>query len=143
VPTIEDPDIHNYDACYLPDDRIVFTSTAPIVGVPCLGGRSKVANLYLRGLDGGIRRLTNDQDHNWCPAVLNDGRVLYQRWEYADIAHAFTRLLFSMNPDGSRQAEYYGSNSFWPTAMFFARPVPATRPRWSPSWAATTRAPPG
>ena len=124
VPLIEDPDIHNYDACYLPDDRIVFTSTAPIVGVPCLGGRSKVANLYLRGLDGGIRRLTNDQDHNWCPAVLNDGRVLYQRWEYADIAHAFTRLLFSMNPDGSRQMEYYGSNSFWPTAMFFARPVP-------------------
>jgi len=124
IPLIDEPDVHNYDACYLPDERIVFTSTAPFVGVPCVGGRSKVANLYLRERSGRIRRLTNDQDHNWCPTVLNSGRILYQRWEYTDIAHAFTRLLFHANPDGSRQMEYYGSNSFWPTAMFFARPVP-------------------
>ena len=56
--------------------------------------------------------------------MLNNGRILYERWEYADIAHAFSRLLFHANPDGSRQMEYYGSNSFWPTAMFYARPVP-------------------
>ncbi len=124
LPLIDEPDVHNYDACYLPDGRIVFTSTAPFTGVPCVGGRSKVANLYLRGVDGGIRRLTTDQDHNWCPTVLNNGRILYLRWEYTDIAHAFTRLLFHANPDGSRQMEYYGSNSFWPTAMFYARPVP-------------------
>ena len=124
LPLIDEPDVHNYDACYLPDERIVFTSTAPFVGVPCVGGSSKVANLYLREHDGRIRRLTNDQDHNWCPTVLNNGRILYQRWEYADIAHAFMRLLFHANPDGSRQMEYYGSNSFWPTAMFYARPVP-------------------
>ncbi len=124
LPLIDEPDVHNYDACYLPDERIVFTSTAPFVGVPCVGGRSKVANLYLRDHDGRIRRLTNDQDHNWCPTVLNNGRLLYQRWEYADIAHAFTRLLFHANPDGSGQMEYYGSNSFWPTAMFYARPIP-------------------
>ncbi len=121
---IEDPDVHNYDACYLPDGRIVFSSTATFTGVPCVGGRSKVANLYLRERDGGIRRLTNDQDHNWCPTVLNNGQLLYQRWEYTDIAHAFTRLLFHANPDGSRQMEYYGSNSFWPTALFYARAVP-------------------
>jgi formylglycine-generating enzyme required for sulfatase activity len=121
---INEPDVHNYDACYLPDGRIVFTSTAPFIGVPCVGGRSKVANLYLREHDGRIRRLTNDQDHNWCPTVLNNGQILYQRWEYADIAHAFMRLLFHANPDGSHQMEYYGSNSFWPTAMFFARPIP-------------------
>ncbi|UCD51518.1 MAG: hypothetical protein JSW27_02580, partial [Phycisphaerales bacterium] len=124
LPLIDEPDVHNYDACYLPDERIVFTSTAPFIGVPCVGGRSKVANLYLRECDGRIRRLTNDQDHNWCPTVLNSGRILYQRWEYADIAHAFMRLLFHANPDGSRQMEYYGSNSFWPTAMFYARPLP-------------------
>jgi len=124
LPLIDEPDVHNYDACYLPDERIVFTSTAPFIGVPCVGGSSRVANLYLRERDGRIRRLTNDQDHNWCPTVLNNGRILYQRWEYADIAHAFMRLLFHANPDGSRQMEYYGSNSFWPTAMFYARPVP-------------------
>lgn len=124
LPLIDEPDVHNYDACYLPDGRVVFTSTAPFVGVPCVGGRSKVANLYLLDHGGRIRRLTNDQDHNWCPTVLNNGRILYLRWEYADIAHAFTRLLFHANPDGSGQMEYYGSNSFWPTAMFYARPIP-------------------
>jgi len=124
LPLIDEPDVHNYDACYLPDGRIAFTSTAPFIGVPCVGGRSKVANLYLRETDGTIRRLTNDQDHNWCPAVLNNGRILYLRWEYADIAHAFYRLLFHCAPDGSGQMEYYGSNSFWPTALFYTRPVP-------------------
>ncbi|MCB1127720.1 MAG: formylglycine-generating enzyme family protein, partial [Verrucomicrobiae bacterium] len=124
LPLIDEPDVHNYDACYLPDDRLVFTSTAPFVGVPCVGGQSKVGNLYLLERDGSIRRLTNDQDHNWCPTVLNNGRILYQRWEYADIAHAFMRLLFHANPDGTNQMEYYGSNSFWPTAIFFARPIP-------------------
>jgi formylglycine-generating enzyme required for sulfatase activity len=124
LPLIDEPDVHNYDACYLPDERIVFTSTAPFIGVPCVGGQSQVANLYLLDHHQRIRRLTNDQDHNWCPTVLNDGRLLYQRWEYADIAHAFTRLLFRSNPDGSGQMEYYGGNSFWPTAMFYARPIP-------------------
>jgi formylglycine-generating enzyme required for sulfatase activity len=124
LPLIDEPDVHNYDACYLPDDRIVFTSTAPFIGVPCVGGQSQVANLYLLDHHQRIRRLTHDQDHNWCPTVLNNGRILYQRWEYADIAHAFTRLLFHAHPDGSAQMEYYGSNSFWPTAMFYARPIP-------------------
>jgi formylglycine-generating enzyme required for sulfatase activity len=124
LPLIDEPDVHNYDACYLPDDRIVFTSTAPFIGVPCVGGQSQVANLYLLDHQQRVRRLTHDQDHNWCPAVLNTGRILYQRWEYADIAHAFTRLLFHANPDGSAQMEYYGGNSFWPTAMFYARPIP-------------------
>jgi hypothetical protein len=29
-----------------------------------------------------------------------------------------------MNPDGTGQMEYYGSNSYWPNSMFYARPVP-------------------
>lgn len=29
-----------------------------------------------------------------------------------------------MNPDGSDQKEYYGSNSYWPNSLFNARPLP-------------------
>ncbi len=36
LPLIHQPDVDNYDACYLPDGRIVFSSTAPFVGVPCV-----------------------------------------------------------------------------------------------------------
>ncbi len=124
LPLIHQPDVDNYDACYLPDGRIVFSSTAPFVGVPCVRGSSHVTNLYILGTDASIRQLTVDQEHNWCPTVLNNGRVLYLRWEYSDMPHAFYRILFHMNPDGTEQMEYYGSNSYWPNAMFYARPIP-------------------
>ena len=121
----EDDDVDNYDACYLPDDRIIFSSTANYQGVPCVTGWDSVANLCIMNADGSaVRQLCFDQDHDWCPTVLNNGRVLYTRWEYADLPHSNTRLLFHMNPDGTEQAEYYGSNSYWPTSVMFARPIP-------------------
>ncbi len=118
-------DVNNYDACYLPDGRIIFDSTRVFHGVPCVGGADTVANLFLMDPDtGAIRQLCFDQDHNWNPTVLNNGRVLFTRWEYSDTSHYFTRLLFHMNPDGTSQTEYYGSNSYWPNAMFYSRPIP-------------------
>jgi len=123
--TGEQPDVDSYDACYLPDGRIMFTSTACFIGVPCVYGSSHVTNMYVMNPDGtNIRQLTFDQEHNWCPTVMNNGRVLYLRWEYADTPHSNTRLLFHMNPDGTEQFEYYGSNSYWPNSTFYARPVP-------------------
>jgi formylglycine-generating enzyme required for sulfatase activity len=101
-----------------------------MVGVPCVTGSSHVANLFrLDTRSGKIRQLTFEQDHDWCPTLLNNGRVLYLRWEYSDLPHFVSRLLFHMNPDGTEQMEYYGSNSYWPNAMFYARPAPnhATR----------------
>jgi len=121
----EHPDVDNYDACYLPDGRIIFGSTRCFQGIPCVGGGNTVANLCIMNPDGtGIRQLCFDQDHNWCPTVLNNGRVLYARWEYSDTPHYFTRLLFHMNPDGTDQKEYYASNSPWPNSTFYARPIP-------------------
>ena len=121
---IREPDVDNYDACYLPDGRILFTSTAPYIGVPCVYGGSHVTNLYLADQAGAIRQLTVDQEHNWCPTVLNNGRVLYLRWEYTDLPHAHSRRLFHMNPDGTSQMEYLSSNSYFPNSFFYARPIP-------------------
>ncbi len=119
------PDVDNYDSCYLPDGRIIFTSTACMIGVPCVYGNSHVTNTYICDADGrNIRQLTFDQEHNWSPCVMNNGRVLYQRWEYADLPHSNSRMLFSMNPDGTSQFAYYGSNSLWPNGIFYARPIP-------------------
>lgn len=123
--TGEQPDVDSYDACYLPNGKILFTSTACFVGVPCVYGSSHVANLYSMDADGrNIRQLCFDQEHDWCPAVMNDGRVLYARWEYTDTPHSNTRLLFTMNPDGTEQMAYLGSNSYWPNSFFYARPIP-------------------
>jgi len=121
----DQPDVDNYDACYLPDGRIIFTSTAPFIGVPCVFGNAHVSTIFRLEADGKtVRQLGFEQEHDWCPAVLNDGRLLYARWEYTDTPHSQTRRLFSMNPDGTRQMAYYGSNSYWPNSIFYARPVP-------------------
>ena len=125
LPLIEGPDVDNYDACYLPDGNILFASTATFTGVPCVAGSSHVANLHRYvPATGEIRRLTFDQEHNWNPTVLSDGRVMYQRWEYSDLPHSNSRLLFQMNPDGTNQTELYGSGSYFPNSFFYARPVP-------------------
>jgi len=121
----EEPDVDNYDPCYLPDGKILYTSNLTFHGVPCVGGANSVANICKMNADGtGIRQLCFDQDQNWCPTVLNDGSVLYTRWEYSDAPHYFTRILFRMNPDGSGQMSYYGSNSYWPNSFFYAKPIP-------------------
>jgi formylglycine-generating enzyme required for sulfatase activity len=116
--------ITHYDGCYLPDGRIVCVSNACEQAVPCTGG-ANVGNLHILDADGqNERRVTFDQDHDWNPTVLHDGRVLYTRWEYTDTPHYFTRMLFHMNPDGTNQMEYYGSGSYWPNAMYWPRPIP-------------------
>jgi formylglycine-generating enzyme required for sulfatase activity len=113
-----------YNPCRLPSGKIMFVSTACEQAVPCTGGAG-VGNMHVMNDDGtGERRITYDQDHNWDPCMLANGRVVYTRWEYTDIPHYFTRLLMSMNPDGTDQKEYYGSSSYWPNAMYWTRPIP-------------------
>lgn len=118
-------DVDYYDACYLPDGRIMVCSTAGYKGVPCVYGGDHVANLFL--LDPQketLRQLCFDQDHNWTPRVLPNGRVLYQRWEYSDTPHSNSRMLFHMNPDGTDQREYWGSGVYFPNSFFYARSLP-------------------
>ncbi|MBI9019080.1 MAG: SUMF1/EgtB/PvdO family nonheme iron enzyme [Phycisphaerae bacterium] len=125
VSTIEGDYVHNYGGIYLPSDKIVFSSTAPMIGVPCIGGSQSVPNLYLMDSDGqSTRQLTFEQDADWYPTVTADGKIMYLRWEYTDIMHYYSRIMMTMNPDGTNQRSIYGSQSLWPNSMFYARPVP-------------------
>jgi len=120
---IEDVDF--FDSCYLPDGHVAVTTTAGYQGLPCENGGKPMAQLYL--LDPktkALRQITFEQDSDWAPVVKNDGRLMYLRWEYTDTPHYFTRILFHANPDGTEQMELYGSNSYFPNAFFFARPIP-------------------
>lgn len=122
-----DPLVDYYDACYLPDDRIITTATVGFNGVPCVTGGDYVANTILINRERTkARRLTFDQDINWNPEVYPNGRVVYLRWEYTDSAHYFSRVLMTMNPDGSDQQEFYGSNSYWPNSLFYHQHIPGS-----------------
>jgi formylglycine-generating enzyme required for sulfatase activity len=118
-------DVGHFDPCYLPDGRMIFASTAVYQGLPCeFGGRQMVCLYLLDPASGKIRQLTFEQDSDWCPTMLRNGRVLYQRWEYTDQSHANSRMLFHMNPDGTDQREFRGSGSWFPAAFFYAKPIP-------------------
>ena len=125
-------DVDNVEGCYVPDGAVLFISTANMMGVPCIDGSSPVGNVYRLETDGTtIRQLTFEQDQDWCPVLLPNGRVLYLRWEYIDTPHYFSRILFHMNPDGTNQIEYYGSNGYWPNSLFYARPVPGSTTKFA------------
>lgn len=116
-----------YDACYLPDGRIASSATLGYQGVPCVGGNDFVANLCLISADRkSVRRLTFDQDGNWNPEIYPNGRLVFLRWEYTDSAHYFSRVLMTMNPDGTDQQEFYGSNSYWPNSLFYHQNIPGS-----------------
>jgi formylglycine-generating enzyme required for sulfatase activity len=118
-------DVDCYDACYLPDGRVVFGSSAAMQAVPCWHGLKVVSNLYLANADGtGVRRLCYDQDHNLHAAVMPNGQLVYSRWDYTGIGHIFLRQLMMMNPDGTGQRAVYGSNSYFPNALYFPRAMP-------------------
>lgn len=120
-------EVDYYDACYLPDGRIISTATVGFQGVPCVAGCDWVANLVLIDQDRkNVRRLTYEQDSNWNPQVYPNGRIVYLRWEYTDSAHYFSRVLMTMNPDGTDQQEFYGSNSYWPNSIFYHQNIPGS-----------------
>ncbi|TWT85002.1 Formylglycine-generating sulfatase enzyme [Planctomycetes bacterium CA13] len=126
VSTMPD-DVDAMDACYLPDGRIIFGSTASYQSVPCWHGRQRVNNLYIMDRDGAnVRQLCFDQDHNFHPVVLPSGQVMYHRWDYTGICHIFLRQLMTMNTDGTKQRAAYGSNSWYPNSLFFPRPIPGS-----------------
>ncbi len=111
--------------CYLPDGDIVFTSTRSRRSVLCGGHGLTVTNLYRTSPDGSnLHQLSQGALSEFCPSVMNDGRVLYNRWEYVDKGAGAVQSLWAMCPDGSRSEEVYGNNITTPGVFNQAHHVP-------------------
>jgi hypothetical protein len=120
------PGVSDTEPCWLPDGDIVFVSSRCIQLTDCW--RQAVSNLYTCDGEGRfMRRLGYDQVHTNYPQTLDDGRVIYTRWEYNDRGQIFPQPLFVMNGDGTAQAEFYGGNSWFPTSILHARGIPGTQ----------------
>jgi len=115
----------DYEGQYLPNGDIIFSSTRCVQTTDCF--TTEVSNLYTCDKDGKyMRRLGFDQVHTNYPTVLNDGRVVYTRWEYNDRGQIFVQGLMQMNPDGTGQTEFYGMNSWFPTTLLHSRAIPGS-----------------
>ncbi|MDH6358353.1 SUMF1/EgtB/PvdO family nonheme iron enzyme [Parabacteroides sp. PF5-9] len=120
-----EPDLEFYDGTYLPDGRLIANSNIGYHGVPCVSGSDPVGNMVLYNpKEKNMRRLTFDQDANWNPVIMNNGRVMYTRWEYTDLTHYYSRIVMHMNPDGTENKALFGSGSMFPNSTFDIQPLP-------------------
>ncbi len=113
---------HDVAPHYLPDGRIVFSSTrqrqskAVLIdeGKPQFAAEDEDRNehafvLHVMNTDGsGIRQISFNQSHDMDPSVLDDGRIVFSRWENASGSSIH---LYTVNPDGSGLELLYGANS--------------------------------
>lgn len=108
---------------YLPDNRIVFSSTrqrrsrAILLdeGKPQFAAmdedlREQAAVLHVMNADGtDIHQISFNQSHDLDPTVLSDGEILYSRWDDAGGRSAIS--LYSIHPDGTELQVRYGAHS--------------------------------
>lgn len=113
-------------AC-LPDGKLVFVSTRRGGFHRCGRGPCYVYTLALAEADGsGARPISFHETNEWDPSVLNDGRVIYTRWDYVDRNAVFYQQLWTVRQDGSNVRIYYGNNTFNPVGTWEARSVPGS-----------------
>ena len=112
--------------CYLPDGGICFVSTRCERGILC-DGPDVFTTTTLYRMDGDGRRmevLSDSPVSEASPSVMNDGRVLYTRWEYVDKADVVIKCLWAMRPDGTGSVEIFGNDITFPDTMLHGRAIP-------------------
>ncbi len=116
---------HDVGPAYLPDGRIVFTSTRPNGLVPC--NNTGVDILHVMNADGSdIHPISVNNVNEFDPALLPDGRILHGRWEYVDKTALTQQSLWTIFPDGTNETALYANNLVHPEALLDARAVPGS-----------------
>jgi len=115
------------DPIYLPDGRLMFTTTRGNSYVRC--GPYIYSTILARCQSDGsdIYLISYGNETEWTPALLNDGRVIYSRWEYTDKALWRIQSLWTTNQDGTGTAAFWGNQSVWPDHLSEPRPVPGSQ----------------
>ena len=114
---------HDIAPHYLPDGRIIFSSTRQLrsnavlldENKPQFAAQDEDRNepafvLHVMNEDGtGIEQVSYNQSHDFDATVLANGQVAFSRWDNAAGNSAIN--LYRMNPDGSALELLYGQNS--------------------------------
>ena len=108
---------------YLPDGRIIFSSTRQRQAKATLLDEGKpqfsaldedrinhALVLHVMNRDGSdIHQVSFNQSHDLDPAVLSNGQVVFSRWDNMGSQNAIN--LYRMNPDGTDLQILYGAHS--------------------------------
>jgi predicted esterase len=120
-------DTDNFSPVILPSGEILFISTRRGGYHRCGRGPCFVYTLARMGAGGqDARTVSFHETHEWDPCLLNDGRVIYTRWDYVDRHAVHYEQLWSALPDGGNARIYYGNNTWNPTGIWEARAIPGS-----------------
>ena len=124
---LTDSDYDDIDPIYLPDGHILFTTTRGNSYVRC--GPFIYSYILARcDADGGnVYLISYNGEPDFVPAMLNDGRVIYSRWEYTDKPLWRLQKLWTTNQNGTGTAHFWGNQSVWPDHLSEPRPIPGSR----------------
>jgi len=124
---LTDSDYDDVDPIYLPDGHIIFTTTRGNSYVRC--GPFIYSYILARcDADGSnVYLISHNGEPDFVPALLNDGRVIYSRWEYTDKPLWRLQKLWTTNQDGTGTAHFWGNQSVWPDHLSEPRPIPGSR----------------
>ncbi len=113
------------DPLYLPDGGIMFSSSRETKY--CMCNRHIMANLFRMDGDGAnVNQLGFSTLFEGHSALLNDGRIVYDRWEYIDRNFGDAQGLWTVFPDGTKHAIYYGNNTNSPGGIIDPRAIPGS-----------------
>ncbi len=117
--------ISDVDPVYMPDGKIVFSSTRDPKFCQC--NRHISLNMFSMERDGAnIEQISYNNLADFHSSLMPDGRLLYSRWEYVDRHFGPSLGLWTTNPDGTRHALFMGNNAWSPGSMVDARVIPGT-----------------
>ncbi len=117
----------DFDPCPLPDGGLGFMSSRRGGFCRCDNAFEPIPTHTLHRLDlhtGAVKTLSWHETNEWHPAVLNDGRVVYCRWDYVDRSAAHFHGLWVSNPDGTNPAILFGNYTQDISTCFQPRAVP-------------------
>ncbi|MHB8898197.1 MAG: HzsA-related protein, partial [Thermoguttaceae bacterium] len=124
---VTDGEVDDFAPRYLPNGKLLFISTRRGGFHRCGRGPCHVYTMATADGDGSnVRVISFHETHEWDPAVLNDGRIIYTRWDYVDRHAVHYQQLWSVRPDGSDVRIFYGNNTLNPIGVWEARPIPGS-----------------
>jgi hypothetical protein len=120
---ITEHESYNFNGCWLPDGGIAFLSTRKPAFAYCW--TSPVGVLYRMDRDGGdMCRISANYLNDFTPSIMNDGQIIYGRWEYVDRPAIPIQSLWTVNPDGTNLAVYYGNRVLSPATFIEPQAIP-------------------
>jgi len=116
------------DPVYLPDDEnIVFSTTRGHTYVRCMPPTNAYVLARCRRDGRDIYLISRNNEPDYLPSVMDDGRLVYTRWEYTDKPLWRAQGLWTSNPDGTQVSTLWGNQSVWPDLLKDVRSIPGSR----------------